>query len=147
MISFVLLFLLLLHIPSVHCVFCCAAVLNRSQDISEWKTETINTSRMYLRVRMLVSSNPIKMTLFSLLLCQAPCVMLEWKPRVSCFLWTSLGSGIVLPCGCSAECLYIVTLLASLILTYFQFDPLFSIRTVIDLHLSLNLHEDEDRER
>lgn len=73
--------------------------------------------------------------------------MLEWKSRFSCFLWTSLSTGIVLPRDCSSECLYIVTLLASLIPTYFQFDPLFSIRAVIDLHLSLNLHEDEDRER
>lgn len=72
--------------------------------------------------------------------------MLEWKSRFSCFLWTSLSSGIVLPRGCSAEYLYIVTLLASLIPTYFQFRPLFSIREVIDLHLSLNLHKDEDRE-
>ncbi len=77
----------------------------------------------------------------------APCVVLEWKSRFSCFLWTSLSSGIVLPRRCSAECLYIVTLLASLVPTYFQFDSLFSIRAVIDLHLSLNLHEDEDRER
>lgn len=72
--------------------------------------------------------------------------MLEWKSRFSCFLWTSLSSGIVLPRGCSAEYLNIVTLLASLIPTYFQFSPLFSIRAVIDLHLSLNLHKDEDRE-
>lgn len=76
-----------------------------------------------------------------------PFVVLEWKSRFSCFLWTSLSLGIVLPHSCSTECLYIVTLLASLIPTYFQFNPLFSIRAVIDLHLSLNLHEDEDRER
>lgn len=70
-------FLLLFDIPTVHCGFCCAAVLNRSQAASEYKTETINTGRMYLRVTTLTWFVPVKMTLFSLVLCQAPCVMLE----------------------------------------------------------------------
>lgn len=59
----------------------------------------------------------------------------------------SLGSGIALPRVGGAERLYVVTLPASLILAYFQFDPLFFIRAVIDLHLSFNLQEDEDGER
>ena len=126
-----------------------------AKDIPLWmenrhaeKSETINTSRMYLRLRMRVSfrsrKEKKKTTLFSLLsFVKAPRVLPEWKPRFSCFLWTSLSSGIVLPRSCGAGCLY----MASLIPTYFQFAPLFSIRAVIDLHLSLNLHEDEDRER
>lgn len=139
--------------------FCCAAVLNQSQDIfvngkqTHWKSDTINTRRMYLRVRMLVSLILVKKKktiknrpCFLYFFVKAPFVVLEWKSRFSCFLWTSLSSGIVLPHGRSPECLYIVTLLASLIPTYFHFNPLFSIRAVIDLHLSLNLHADEDGE-
>lgn len=120
MISFLLLFLLLFYIPTVHCGCCCAAVLTPRQHIftngkqPHWKSEAVNTRRMCLSVRMRVSLIPVKMTLFSFTsFVEPPCVVLEWKSRFSCFLWTSLSSGIVLPlCGCSAECLYIVTTLA-----------------------------------
>lgn len=82
------------------------------------------------------------MTFFSL----SSCVVLDWNCSFSGFLCTSLSWGIVLPCASSAECLYIFSQPARLIPTYFQSHPLFfSTRAVIDLHLSLNLLDNEDR--
>lgn len=85
MISFLLLFLLLFYIPTVHGGFCCAAVLNQSQDVflrmenrhSE-NQETINTRRMCLGMRMLVSFHSSKNDLvFFTSFVEPPCVVLE----------------------------------------------------------------------
>ena len=139
-----------------HCtlwLLLCSCFDSTPRYLCEWKTASLkirgskHTQDVFKREDASESYSRKKWPCFLYFFVEPPCVVLEWKSRFSCFLWTSLSSGIVLPlCGGSAECLYIVTTLASLIPTYFQSDPLFSIRAVIDLHLSLNLHEDEDRE-
>lgn len=77
-------------------------------------------------------------------LSRLPASRLREKTRSPCLPRTSLSCGINLPRRCASECLHVVAPPQSLVHARLHSDPLSSTRAVIDLHLSLNLHEDED---